>query len=120
WRSLAFSCSWVPGWGSGGEDGELLVGATDDGLRIETHPLAQHGAVDRAEVDGVAEVLAVEPLRGLERGVLGVETTLDVVADQEGAAAGAVVGPAAVVFDPPAELGEDHDAYVVGGVVVAE
>ena len=43
-----------------------------------------------------------------------------VVADDERAAARAVVGAAAVVLHPAAELGEDQDGDVVGGVVLAE
>src|SRR5262245_61659166 len=87
------------------EGTDLLVGAADDRGGVEPEPLLEHGRVDAAEVDRRAQILAVQPLRRLERGVLGVEATLDALADQEGAAAGAVVGPAAVVADAPPELG---------------
>src|SRR4051794_10998594 len=103
-----------------GEDRQLLVGAADDRLRVNLQPLGEHRAVHAAEVDGVAQVFAVEPLRRLERWVLGVQPALHVVADDERTAAGAVVGAAAVVFDPPAELGKDQDGDVVRRVVLAE
>src|SRR3712207_7847441 len=43
----------------------------------------------------------------------GVEPALDVVADDEGAAARAVVRARAVVLHPPTELGEHQDGDVV-------
>ena len=89
-------------------------------MRILAHPLLDHRAVDAAEVDRVLEVLAVQPVAGRDRRVLGVEPALDVLADDEGAAARTVVGTRAVVLHPPPELGEDEDRDLIGGVVLAQ
>ena len=90
------------------------------GRASRPEPLLEHGAVDGAEVDRVAQVLAVEPVVRGERGVLGVEAALDVLAEDEGSAPGAVVGAAAVVPDAAPELGEHQDGHVVRGVVLAQ
>ena len=56
----------------------------------------------------------------VERRVFGVEAALDAVADDEGAAAGAVVGAAGIVADAAPELGEDEHGDLGGGVVGAQ
>ena len=54
----------------------------------------------------------------LEGRVRAVDATLDVVADHEGHAAGAMVGPGAVVLDAPAELREEEERRIVACVVL--
>src|SRR5918997_949034 len=80
------------------ERANLLVDPADDLGRVDPHPLLEHRAVDAAEVDRVAQVLAVQPVGRRERWVLGVEAALDQVADDPGPATGTVIGAAAVVL----------------------
>ena len=49
-----------------------------------------------------------------------VHAALDLFADDERAAAGAVVSAGAVVADPAAELGEDHHNNVVSGIMLTQ
>ena len=94
--------------------------AADDFGGIEAHPLLQYRSVDAAEVDGVLHVLAVDPAGRVERRILGVQAAFDAVADDEGAAAGAMVGAAGIVADAAAELGEDEHRHLGRGVVGAQ
>ena len=63
---------------------------------------------------------AVEPPVGSQRRVLGVQPTGDLLAEYEGAAAGAVVRAAAVVPHAAAELREDEHCDLFGGIVVLQ
>ena len=69
------------------ERGNLLVVAVHDFGGVYAHPLLKHRAVDAAEVDGVLQVLALRPVFGVKGRVLGVESAVDRLADDERAAA---------------------------------
>ena len=66
------------------------------------------------------QVAAVFQVSRLQGGVLAVEAALDLFADDEGHAAGAVVGAGAVVHGAASELGVEQRYDVVADVVVAQ
>src|SRR5271170_4816987 len=57
---------------------------------------------------------------GLQRRHFAVMSALDLLAEHKGYAAGAVVGPRAVVADATAELREQQHDHIVGVVMLAE
>ena len=59
------------------------------------------------------QIAAVFQLIGFQGRVLAVEAALDVVAEDEGHAAGAVVGAGAVVHGPPPEFRVEEQCDVV-------
>ena len=77
------------------------------------HPFLEDGRVDAAEVHVRIEI-ALDELGIIERWHLAVMTTLDLVAEDEGHAGGAMIGAGAVVTHAPAELREYEDDHVVG------
>src|SRR5579859_6966551 len=98
----------------------LLVVAADDRSRVPAEPLLQNRGVDPAEVDRRPQVFAVQPLSRVERRVFGVEPAFDLLADQESAGAGAMIGSTSVVSDPATKFGEDEHHDFVGGAVLRE
>jgi hypothetical protein len=72
-----------------------------------TQPPVEERGVDMAEVEGVGRVAVFQ---SGQVGMGAVQAGLDGPTEQEDLGRGAVVGPAAAVLaQPPAELGEDQD-----------
>jgi hypothetical protein len=64
--------------------------------------------------------VAFQQLALFQRRILAVHAAFYHIADDEGNAAGAVVGAGAVVMDPAAKLGKDQQQHVIGGVMLLQ
>ena len=89
------------------------------GTESKSQPLLDDGGVEPAEVV-VGLKVALGQVLGPQGRISAVMAALDLVADHEGRAAGAVVGAGAVVLDAAAELGEQHHDQVVTGVMLGQ
>src|SRR5438445_9778642 len=85
------------------EEGRLLEGAVDDRCWVQLQPLVEDRRVDAAEVHIRVEVALNQVFR-LQGRHLAVMAALDLLAEHESDATGAVIGYAAVVADAAPEL----------------
>src|ERR671936_305246 len=85
------------------DDCELFELSVDDRLGFDLHPALENGRVGRAKIDVVLQIPERQVIR-TERGILPVHAAGDAITQQEGYAAGAVVGACTVVLDTPTKL----------------